>query len=82
MPEIEITALYPYNKIYYGPSVGVGCISKSRKDNKNYWHFELLVPFRSSQFTSDLAALKNNPAIQGVTDPLPVAISIGYHFVF
>ena len=79
---IVIQGASQFNKLYYGPSIGFGFISKNRNDLTNYWHFELIVPFRPSEFERDLNALKKNPIIQNIQDPLPITISIGYHFSF
>lgn len=79
---IKITGASQYDKIYNGVSLGFGIISKSYRDPKNYWHFGLIVPFRSSEFDTDFNALKANPGIVGLEKPWPVTISIGYHFSF
>ena len=79
---IAISGTKQYDKIYYGPSIGAGFISKTRRDERSFWHFELILPFRPAEFDRDLAALQNNPAIKGVQPPWPVTISIGYHFSF
>jgi hypothetical protein len=86
---ITLNALYGYNgsiyiqndpvnsKVYTGPSVGPGVIIRSNK-NSNYWHLELLVPFRSSDFDNDYNALKSNIEFSSV--PRSVVLSIGYNF--
>lgn len=68
-----------YNKTYYGPSFGGG--TEIRFNNKTYLNVELLVPIRSQEWRDDLDALRNNPSIE-ITEPLPVAFSIGYHTKF
>jgi len=45
-------------------------------------NIELVVPFRSKSFHDDWDNIKNNPGIDIQSEPLPVAISIGYHFAF
>jgi hypothetical protein len=62
---------------YYGISAGAGYLLKS-KHNSNYWNFELLVPFRNTNYSDDLDAIKELGA--STMEPLPVAVSIGYHF--
>lgn len=79
---IAVSGASQYNKIYYGPTIGLGIRSLSSSNENNYWQFGLLIPFRSSEFTDDLNALKNNSSIVGVSEPWPVTISIGYHFIF
>jgi hypothetical protein len=86
-----LTGMYGYNavlvvtgdikkeKTYYGPSAGVGVQLKTRNENR-FWNFELLVPFRSSEFQDDIDALDDIGA--DVTEPLPIAFSVGYHWKF
>jgi hypothetical protein len=86
-----ITGMYGYNavlvvtgdiekeKTYYGPSAGAGIQMKSRSE-KGFWNFELLFPFRDSEFQDDIDALDDLGA--DVTEPLPIAFSIGYHWKF
>lgn len=85
-----ITAMYGYNgvikiqnrsdmsKAYFGPSAGVGCDIFNR-DHRNKFTLEILVPFRSSEFTDYYDALKA-AGVQFNNKPLPVAFSIGYNF--
>jgi hypothetical protein len=75
---IVVQGTSQYNKTYYGPSIGGGIHINMRND-QNFINIELFVPFRSSEFSNDLKALKNNSAIADVRDPLPVTFSIGYH---
>lgn len=78
---IVIDGASQYNKTYYGPSVGFGLEFHSRKKS-NYFNLELFLPFRSSEFTNDLNAIKNNPMFKLQSEPWPVAISLGYHWGF
>ncbi len=87
-----LTGMYGYNavlivtgsvdvkKTYYGPTFGVGIDLKSRTNTRNFWAFEFLVPIRDSQLTNDINALKSVGAT--VSDPLPIAFSVGYHIKF
>jgi hypothetical protein len=68
-----------YNKTYYGPTFGAG-IELHFKNNQNFMNFGLLIPVRSQEFYDDWDRIKALPGITNVTDPSPVAISIGYHF--
>ena len=53
---------------------------KNKKKENTFWNFELLLPIRNSEFQDDIDALKAIGA--DVTEPLPVAFSIGYHWKF
>ena len=84
-----LTGMYGYNAVlivtgdindkatYYGFSAGVGYQLK-KKSNSNFWNFELLIPFRNSNFEADIDALEEMGT--DLRKPYPVAISIGYHF--
>lgn len=77
---IYVSGAPQYNGTFYGPSIGGGLEFKSKKKPKNFYSFELLVPFRSQQFTDSYNALKNNSSITFKNSPLPVAFSFGVHF--
>ncbi|CAN5340385.1 hypothetical protein BH09BAC3_BH09BAC3_07640 [soil metagenome] len=78
---IQITGGGPsggnFNKVYYGPSIGVGFERRLRNLNRDYWQLELLVPFRSAEYDRDIAYFKSIIS----STPLPIAISVGYHWV-
>lgn len=76
---IVVEGAEQYNKTYYGVSFGGGVEVKTRKSG-NYWSFELLYPFRSSEYEDDWDALKNDPSIEITSEPLPITFSVGYHF--
>jgi hypothetical protein len=87
-----VTAMYGYNaalkvsysdgssesNTYYGPSIGAGCEFYDRS-GRNKWLFELLVPFRNSDFHNRYDELKNM-GVEFNPDILPVAFTIGYNF--
>lgn len=68
-----------YDKAYFGASVSGG-IELNMKKSGNYWSFEIIYPFRSSEYENDWDVIKNDPNIEIISDPLPITISIGYHF--
>jgi hypothetical protein len=76
---IKIQNASEYDEIYYGTSISGGMeIHFGGKDN--FMNVELVVPFRSKEFQDRWDWIKNQPNISIVTDPLPIAFSIGYHF--
>ena len=77
---LKITGAIEVNKSYYGPSFGGGIQIKSKRNPKNFWNIELLLPIRPSEFEDDQNFYKS----QGVefNDPLPVSFSLGYHIGF
>lgn len=64
------------NKLYYGPTIGIGFERRLRNLNKDFWQLELLVPIRSSEYDNDIAKYKSILS----STPVPIAISIGYHW--
>lgn len=74
------TADAQYNKLYYGTSIGLGFISKPEKHAGNYWHFELIIPFRPDSYDSDVQNLKNLGVRK--TELPSVLFSVGYHFKY
>jgi len=76
---IKVTGAIESNETYYGPTFGGGIELKSGRNDKSFWNFELLVPIRSSEFNDDL---DNWKMLADVTEPLPIAFSIGYHIRF
>ena len=82
-----LIGMYGYNgvivvsnsrSIFYGPSAGVGLELRGKNKEDNFWNFELLVPFRDAAFQKQIDAWKSLGV--SVSEPLPIAFSIGYHF--
>lgn len=69
-----------FKKFYYGPSFGLGLKLASRRNDQNFWNFELLLPIRDPDFQKDLDNFEDN-GIE-MSPVLPIAWSIGYHFRF
>lgn len=74
---IVVDGASQYNQTYYGPSFGAGIELRTRNDK--FWTFGLLFPIRAKEYHDDIDALQNNPAIE-MSEPLPIVISVGYHF--
>jgi hypothetical protein len=67
------------DKNYMGPTFGIGIEMRFGRKVNHGLNLDLNFPIASQQFKDDLQFLKDSPKYE-VTDPLPVAISIGYHF--
>jgi hypothetical protein len=63
---------------YYGLSIGTGIEFKSKRNPASFWSLGLLLPFRDKSFKNVIDDLRL--AGYSVKDPLPVGISVGYHF--
>jgi len=71
-----------YNKIYLGPTVGAGLEMRFGVKKVNGLNVGLMFPIRAPEYETDIDALKNNPYIENISEPLPVGISVGYHHEF
>jgi hypothetical protein len=78
---IKVQNASEYDKVYYGTSLSGG-IEIHFGGRDNFMNVELVVPFRSKAFYDDWDRIKQQSNISIVSDPLPIAFSIGYHFAF
>ena len=78
---IKVQNASGFDKMYFGTSLSAG-LEIHFKGKPNYLNVELVVPFRSKTFYDDWDRVKQLPNISIQADPLPIAISIGYHFAF
>jgi len=76
---INVKNAAKFDKVYYGTSLAAG-LEIHFKAKPNFLNVELVVPFRSTTFHDDWDKLKQMSNIVVESEPLPVAISIGYHF--
>jgi hypothetical protein len=84
-----VTAMYGYNaaivvlnastfdKLFYGPSIGIGLDTKHRETRSSYWSFGVNIPIRSSEVNKYIDDLKTR-GIKFDNTLLPVAFTIGY----
>jgi hypothetical protein len=71
-----------YNEIYLGFTVGAGLELRFGKRKSNGLDIDLNFPIRTQKFWDDWDVVKNDPNLEVLQDPLPVAFSVGYHFEF
>lgn len=71
-----------YTDVYLGPCVGAGVEFRFGKSKKHGLDADLNVPFRNQKYKDDIDRIKNDPSIEDFQEPLPLQISIGYHFEF
>jgi hypothetical protein len=69
-----------YNKIFYGPTIGLGIDIGARPNKSGYWSLGLFFPVRGDEVDKYFTDLKNNHNIEIKNSLWPVAISIGYRF--
>jgi hypothetical protein len=77
---IKVVGLSDYNKVYTGPTFGLGIKINSRKTEGNYWDVGLLVPIRSDNYEEDERAVRIDPRISKFQGPFPLLIVVGYNF--
>ena len=78
---IAITNKTSLNKLFYGPTIGVGFDLRSHPYTKNsYWSFALLIPIRSAEVDQYIDDLKNYQGVEFKNNLFPIAISVGYRF--
>lgn len=77
---IYIDGSTQYNKVYLGPSFGAGIEMRFGNFKKNGLNIQILYPVRDSQYDTDLDIVKNDPFVTIDSEPLPINLSIGYHF--
>lgn len=70
-----------HNKLFYGPSAGVGIDYRRKHAGKGYWSFALLLPFRNASVGEYMDELETKHNIQFENELIPVGVSIGYRFV-
>jgi len=75
-----VEGLTDYDEVFMGGTFGVGVKLNSRRKEGNFWDFGLLVPIHGTDFDDQISAIKNDSRVGGVTEPIPVAIVVGYNF--
>jgi hypothetical protein len=71
-----------YNQVYKGFTVGAGAELRFGKQKKNGFDFDLNVPLRTPEFWEDYNRMQNDPNMDVLQGPIPVAVSIGFHHEF
>lgn len=79
---LKVQGASQFDKIYYGPSISAGIMIRSRNGALNRWRYEVILPYRSSEFDADVRYLKSLSTISFRNEPWPVLISAGYLFGF
>ena len=76
----KIQGMSSLNKMFYGPSVGVGFETPVRPNKTGFWSFSLLLPIRSTEALDYYDQLKQNPNVTIKSALQSFALSIGYKF--
>jgi hypothetical protein len=78
---IAVTNADQYNKLFYGPTFGIGLDFRPNPESIGYWSFALLLPIRSSEVNNYIDDLKNNHGVEFKNGLVPIGISFGYRFI-
>ena len=78
---IVVTNETALNKIFYGPTFGVGVDFRFKPLKKGYWSFALLVPVRKQEVNDYMNDLQNYHGVKFDSKLSPVLISIGYRII-
>ena len=70
-----------YNKLFYGPSAGLGFDIGSHAVNKGNFSFAIFVPFRSPDVNNYINELHNTYGVQFKNSLPPIGFSLGYKFI-
>jgi hypothetical protein len=71
-----------YDQVYHGFTTGLGMEFRFGKMKKNGFDLDLNIPLRTIDFWDDWQTIKNDPNLEVLQDPIPVAFSIGFHHEF
>jgi hypothetical protein len=78
---VAVTNYPNYDKIFYGPSIGLGFDIGSHSAKKGNFSFAILVPIRSPDVQNYINDLHNMYGVQFNNNLWPIGISIGYRFI-
>lgn len=78
---IKVKGASQYDKLFYGPSLGIGMDFHTTRMKRSYYSMALLVPIRSSAVNDYIDDLENHHGVNFSNELPPLAISIGYRFV-
>lgn len=69
-----------YNKIFYGPTIGIGSDFKFKKSSRGFWSFAILLPLFNSKAIDYIRYLRVAKQIT-FSDPSTFRYSIGYRYL-
>lgn len=80
---IKVNNAESYNRVFYGPSFGLGMDIRSKPSGKRYVSLSFIVPVRNSDVYDYINYLRSNSPVVYKNQLMPVVLSIGYRiFVF
>lgn len=79
---ITADGLDEYDKVYKGFTVGLGMEFRFGTKKQNGFDIDFNVPLRTPDFWDDYNRMKNDPRLEVIQGPIPIAFSVGYHYEF
>jgi hypothetical protein len=79
---ITVEGTEQYDEVYSGMTLGFGMEFRFGQKKQNGLDIDLNVPLRTVDFWDDWNTIKNDPTIEVLQEPLPIAFSIGFHHEF
>lgn len=70
-----------YNRVFYGPTFGIGLDIRSKPKGLGYMSIAFLVPIRNSDVYDYINYLKSNSPVVFKNQLMPVMLSIGYRII-
>ena len=71
-----------YDEIYNGFTLGIGTELRFGKKKQNGFDLDLNIPLRIVDFWDDWNTVKNDPSLEVLAEPIPIAFSVGFHHEF
>lgn len=69
-----------YNKLFYGPTIGIGTDIKFKKSSRSFWTFAMLLPLINSKANDYIQYLIVDKHIL-FSEPSTIRYSIGYRYL-
>jgi hypothetical protein len=77
---VKVKGNSSYNRLFYGPSAGIGVETTANEQRRGQWSVALLLPFRGEDPENYINSLKSVGVDFGNRKLFPVTISLGYRF--
>lgn len=78
---ITVANMTHLNRLFYGPTLGLGFDFHGNPMKRGYWSFAVFVPIRKSEVFDYMDSLESNYGVEFPIGLLPVTGSIGYRFI-
>ena len=77
---VTVPANEKYNRVFYGPSIGIGFDYMMDNFYLGNWSFAVIIPFRSNKVNKYITELREDKGVVTYASLYPVLLSIGYKF--